>query len=56
MALIAHRLFELRDAWVAASEALRDYHFSLESEERQLAAKQMLCLLERSRSRSQLSD
>ena len=53
---IARCLADLRDAWVVTSQALRDYHFSLESPERQVAAQQMEHLLQRSRSRSRLPD
>ena len=53
---IARCLADLRDAWVLTSQALRDYHFSLESPERQVAAQQMEHLLQRSRSRSQPPD
>ena len=53
---IARCLAELRDAWVLTSQALRDYHFSLESPERQVAAQRMEHLLQRSRSRRRLPD
>lgn len=48
MELVAQRLGDLRDALVIASQALRDYQFSLESPERHSAAQEAQHVLERS--------
>jgi hypothetical protein len=53
---IVRCLVDLRNACVIASQALRDYQFSLESQQRQWADQQAQHLIETSRSRSRQLD